>query len=146
MSSRALCVALFVWAPLSALAGRGSIDVEQFRPQIDGRGLFSAVSADSHGSLQFGVGLMFDYEKSPLAAVPLSGGRTTVSDFVSDRFTGELLLSLGFTRWLGVGVALPFALANEANASSNALQGGSGVTGLASMRFELKLRLLFEGI
>jgi outer membrane protein OmpA-like peptidoglycan-associated protein len=135
-------VTLSVLLPASSFAGRGAIDVEQFRPAVDGRGLFSAESADTHAPLQFGVGLILHYSQSPLIAIAPTA-RDKVGDFVSNRLTGEITLSLGLLRWLELGAALPVALANDQNAG---LQGESAVTGLASMRFQLKLRLLAEGL
>jgi hypothetical protein len=134
-------VALAVIVLLShpAWAGRGAIDVEHFRPQIDGRGLFSAESADAHARFEWGVGFMLHYVKNPLV---FSSGGGKAGDLVNDRLTGELLLSLGLASWLEVGAALPFAFANDQNA---ALGGATQVTGLGSTRVQLKFRFLREG-
>jgi outer membrane protein OmpA-like peptidoglycan-associated protein len=124
----------------SAWAGSAGIDVEQFHPQIDGRGLFSAESADGHLQWQWGTGLVLHYAKNPLI---VAAGRDKAADLVDDRLTASVLLSLGLLRWLEVGAALPVALSNDQNAT---LRGGTQVTGLGSMRFHLKLRLLTEGL
>jgi OOP family OmpA-OmpF porin len=139
---RAAVLAVLVWcSPLSSQAGRGGIDVEQFRPQVDGRGLFSAEGAETHHTLQWGLGLVLHYSKSPLVAIE-GANRAKLGDLVSDRFTADLVFSLGLQRWLTLGIGLPLALANEQDAF---LQGGSGVTGLGSLRLQLKFRLLSEG-
>jgi OOP family OmpA-OmpF porin len=130
---------LLLFATGNAVAGQAGIDIEQFVPQLDGRGLFSTESADAHWQWQWGVGFILHYSKNPLI---VSSQREKVADLVDNRLTGDLLLSLGLLDWLEVGAALPVAFSNESNAN---LRGGHQVTGLGSMRLGLKFRLLTEG-
>jgi outer membrane protein OmpA-like peptidoglycan-associated protein len=138
MRAAALLCALVVSAP--AGAQRAPIDVEHFRPQVSGRGLFHAESADLHAPWQWGAGLILHYAKNPLIA---SSGRDKLGDAVDDRLTGSLLLSLGLLRWLEVGLALPVSFWND---KSTDLLTGASAAGLGMLRFQLKFRLLTEGL
>jgi outer membrane protein OmpA-like peptidoglycan-associated protein len=133
-------VSLALLSAAPAWAGQAGIDVEQFRPQLDGRGLFNAESADSHAQWDWNVGFFLKYSKNPLI---VSNGSSKIADLVNDRLSGEFILAVGLLRWLEVGVALPIAFLNEQNRS---LTGTSSVAGLGSMRFNLKFRILTEGI
>src|SRR5207237_4382391 len=117
-----------------------SVDVERFAPNIDGRGLFNTESPDAHDPFEWSAGLVLQYARRPFV---LRLGSTRIDDLVANRLGGDLLLSLGLLRWLEIGAALPFALANDQNAT---LGGGSVSAGLGTMRFQIKFRLLREGI
>lgn len=138
---RAWCGLVLALVAATAHAGRGGIDVEHFSPQVDGLGLFSAESAAGLGAWQWGAGLVLHYAKNPL--VFALDGRDKSADLVSERLTGSVLLSLGFTSWLEVAAALPVAFANASNAG---LGGATEVTGLGALRLQVKLRILSEAL
>jgi len=133
-----LVLCLFLAAPASA--GKAGLDIEQFLPQIDGRGLFSAESADAHDPGQWGVGLFLHYAKDPLIA-RRNGER--FADQVSHRLTANILASVGIARWFELGLAIPVGLVNEQSAL---LQPSSFSPGLGMLRLLPKFRILREGI
>src|SRR5262245_66487013 len=93
---------LFLLAATASGGGTASIDIEAFTPNISGRGLFRTESADTHRQGEVGVGFMFHYAKNPFSLT-----RDRNGEFVSDRLTGNFLLSIGLTHWLELGAALP---------------------------------------
>jgi outer membrane protein OmpA-like peptidoglycan-associated protein len=129
---------LCLWVETAAWAGRGGVDVEQFRTEIDGRGLFTAESAEIHAPGEWGAGLVLHYARRPLV-LRAAGERGL--DLVGDRLTGSVVLSLGVLRWLELGAEVPVALLNIQDA---AREGGTSVTGLGALRFQPKLRFLSQ--
>jgi OOP family OmpA-OmpF porin len=136
LSGAFLCLGFLA---LPAWAGRGELDVEQFRPAIDGRGLFTAESALLHAPGEAGVGLVIHYARRPLV-LRSTGDRGL--DLVGDRLTASVVLSLGVLRWLELGAEVPVALLNTQDATR---QGGTSVTGLGALRLQPKVRLLSQG-
>jgi outer membrane protein OmpA-like peptidoglycan-associated protein len=118
----------------TSYGGTAGIDVEQFTPNISGRGLFHTESADTHRQLDIGVGLLFHYAKSPFSLDRDRGG-----ELVSDRITGNFLLSIGLTNWLELGAALPVALWNK---ESPVAGEAVNVSGLGAARLQMKFRML----
>ena len=135
----AAALALALCCANAAHAGRAPINAEHFEPQLDGRGLFNAESPDALQQWQWGVGTMLHYARNPLV---ISDGTRKRLGLVEDRVMMNVMASLALTDWLTVGASLPVALINEQNAGLAST--GVGVTGLGSMRLQLKFRILDE--
>jgi outer membrane protein OmpA-like peptidoglycan-associated protein len=131
-------VAVLAFAP-RATAGSAEIDVERYTPQMDGRGLFTLESAETHHAGQWSVGLVLHYGRRPLVVRDEDGH---VLDLVAHRLTGNIVASFGVWRRLTLQAALPVALVNDA---APALRGTTALSGLGTARLAGKLQLLQEG-
>ena len=105
----ALCVAVLL--PLAARAQSAPIDVDPFRPTFDGRGLFGVEGAGGHRWGEFGAGLFLNFTRyllRPESTQPADPGALEVQG----RLTATVLGSVGFTKWLSFGFALPVSVQN----------------------------------
>ena len=131
-----LSLVFFVAAP-SAQGQSAGIDVELFHPNVDGRGFFGTNAASIHAPGEFGVGLVLHYARKQLL-VP-SGANPGFQ--VTNRLSGNLILSLGLASWLELGLAVPVSLWNE---NDVVFAGSQNTAGFGDIRFSPKLRLLNE--
>lgn len=117
-----LSLLLFLWLPsLPWLVSLRTADaqtmepaefpVERFRLSSTREGLFDVEWAGAPGRRSFDLGLWMGYENDPLVIYRQEeDGRVVVGELVASRVAGDLVGSLGITRWLSVGIDVPLIL------------------------------------
>jgi outer membrane protein OmpA-like peptidoglycan-associated protein len=128
-------LALVLCSGGAAAQTTAAITFERFSPTIDGKGLFSAESADTLEQWQPYVSVVPHYERDPLRQ------RGTRLSLLSQRLTADFSVAVGLLRWLEVGMNLPLVLVNERGTATGA---AGGLLGPGPMRFGMKLRLANE--
>jgi outer membrane protein OmpA-like peptidoglycan-associated protein len=129
---------MLIAAGLLPATAAAQVNLEQFRPQMDGRGLFAAESPRGLAPLELAVGVALHYARDPLH--PLApGGRGGA--LIAGRLTNELLLALGLASWLEVGLAVPLVVVNDTYEGAAGVSGGAGP---GPVRLQLKFRILNE--
>ncbi|MFH1131945.1 MAG: OmpA family protein [Pseudomonadota bacterium] len=135
--------------------------VQLFEPAIGVRdNFFTVESATVPDHLDFGLGLILNYQHRPLVLFvqpqsAQSGGtfdieKATPVDVVSNHFSANLGGAIGLQfKWLHaqIGVDLPINLllmGKEVNAQGQVLGNLSGTSGLGDLRLQLKASLLRE--
>ncbi|MFT4979488.1 MAG: hypothetical protein ACI8S6_005399, partial [Myxococcota bacterium] len=96
-----------------------TLDFEQFRPYTDAYGYFGVPSAATLGHLQVGASFWGNYANDPIVLV-YEGERTTPTSatvigddgdgIVDDRFTGNVQVGIGLSRYFSLTADLPLVL------------------------------------
>ena len=120
------------------LARAQKLDVELFRPNFDGRGLFGIDSATGHEPWDWSLGLFLHYARSQLR---LQDTTNRLAFQVSDRLTANVVAAVGVTRWLELGFNLPYS---PVNLMKSAAEGDTNQAGLGAMWLSPKFTLLRE--
>jgi len=105
-----------------------TVDFEQFRPYPDAYGYFGVPSAATLGHLQVGASFWGNYANDPVVlvydgerTVPTSA--TVIGDdgdgIVDDRFTGNVQVGMGVSRYFSLTVDLPMVLWQEGYSLTN---------------------------
>ena len=96
-----------------------AIPVQTFEPSPFKQDLFTAGKGYTLGQWNWDVGVMFDYQNSPLV---LRYDDDIVKRIVEHQFTAHVFGAVGFTNWLDLGIVLPVIL----------YQGGEDAPGMAA--------------
>src|SRR5947209_1673377 len=126
MPSHTQRAALLILALLGATAARAQrgIDVETFRPALDGYGLFAVERAETSPQWDFGFKLAVDYAHAPLRlALKSKPGEanpatTNILDYQAAIHLGA---HLGLTDWLELAFEVPVSAQHYAAAYGSVL-------------------------
>ncbi|MFO0723259.1 MAG: OmpA family protein [Myxococcota bacterium] len=143
----------WIWAamgPLLALpgiaaaqAGGGStqnaIDVEHLHPSTSATGLISIPDAESQTWREWSVGFYVHYARNPLV---LFQDRLQIGEVVGNRVSADLVGSLGLTRWLELGLAIPVTIIQFGDA--NLPTGPLHAVGMRDLRISAKFTPLSQ--
>jgi large repetitive protein len=147
---RGACVFLVlvvVSAAFSSAFAQGAegIDSERFKPAMDSQGLFVTTGGQGELSGDINVGLYLHYSRNPL--VVMRDG-DVVQSLVSDRVSGNFLVSMGITDWLTLGVDVPavFYQAGKMLDQTTGADIGLSSAALGDIRVSPKLTVLREKI
>lgn len=119
-----------------------SIEVQLFQSAIGPKGFLTVDSASVPAHKTFGLGLWFNYQRSPFSLYTVTGNdqlRQTV-DVVEQQMTAELTGAVGLLDKLQLGVALPVTLLLDGKSYTSAGQAGPDLSGagVGDLRLEVK--------
>ncbi len=137
--------ALALSAVMAGPARAQSVNVQAFQPSPYGGDLLSVLTAGTGTPGQLTAGTIFHFTKDPLGFQGVDGfGRVVNEDTVDSRLMSELLVSYALSRWLDVGLALPFVLVGSGKAPDAGLStvGDTGGFALGEARLSLRSGLL----
>jgi large repetitive protein len=98
------------WAsaqPAGSTNTGNNIDIEHFRPATSPLGLAVIPEAKGQRWREWSIGLYLHYARNPLV---LFQDRLQIGEVVGHRISADLVGSIGLTRWLELGAAIPLVL------------------------------------
>ena len=131
-----LC-AVSLSSPVARAAAPGDLDIQNFRPAMDSKGLVTLERSKALGTLEPSLGLYLNYAFDPLTQE--IGGKSI--NVVENLGTANFVLALGFWNVVEVGANLPVVIMRGAG-------DGTGeparltADGFGDMQFSLKVKLL----
>lgn len=146
-------LALLSTAHAQSVSEDYSFNLELFHPAPDFYGYSAVQGAGSLGNLQLGVGAWFDFQNDPLVleyggqrvAVVTNSATPEKGDGVVDsRFTANMHLGMGFTKYVSLTVDFPFILAGDAYDLTGLSQPSGAATAVSNvmtsdMRVQVKV-------
>ncbi len=121
-------------AQLGPAATQNSIDIEHLRPATSATGLVSIPDGESQTWREWSVGFYLHYARNPLV---LFVDRLQIGEVVGHRISADLVASLGLTRWLEVGLAIPVTVMQLGD--QNLPTGQLNAVGFRDVRVSVKL-------
>ena len=113
------------------------LDVQNFRPAMDSKGMVTLERSKALGTLEPSLGLYLNYAFNPLKQK--IGGKTV--DVVDSLGTGNFVLALGFWNVVEVGANLPVVIVRGSGDGVGAEETLTA-DGFGDMQFSLKVKLL----
>ncbi len=126
---------LTVFGAASAIA-QTAIPVQTFEPSPFKQDLFTAGKGYTLGQWNWDVGVMFDYQNSPLV---LRYDDDVVKRIVEHQATAHVFGAIGFTNWLDLGVVLPVIMYQGGTAAPG--MAAPGIAGVGDLRIVPRVRL-----
>jgi OOP family OmpA-OmpF porin len=113
------------------------IDIQNFRPAMDSKGLITLERSKALGTLEPSIGLYLNYAFDPLTQT-IGGKKVSVVDNLG---TGNFVLALGFGNIVEIGANLPVVISRGAN---DGVGDGEKLSadGFGDAQFSLKVRIL----
>jgi len=123
--------------------GADGIDSERFKPTTDSQGVFMTDGGQGELSGDLNVGFYVHYSRNPLV---VSREGDTLHSLVSDRVGGNLIVSMGMTDWLTLGVDVPATFYQDGKMLEEATGADMGLASaaLGDIRVAPKFTLLRE--
>jgi OOP family OmpA-OmpF porin len=123
-------------APAAAQEAR-DIDIQNFRPAMDSKGLVTLERSKALGTLEPSLGLYLNYAFDPLKQ-KIGGKEVNVVDNLG---TGNFVLALGFANIVEIGANLPVVISRGQNDGAGDGENLSA-DGFGDAQFSLKVRIL----
>jgi len=120
----------------SSATAQTAIPVQAFEPSPFKQDLFTAGKGYTLGQWNWDVGVMFDYQNSPLV---LRFDETIVKRVVEHQFTAHVFGAVGFTNWLDLGIVLPVIIYQAGDSAGGLASPGN--VGVGDLRIVPRFRL-----
>ena len=142
--SRLVALSALIWVPAAAFLPAAAlaqkprdIDIQNFRPAMDSKGLVTLERSKALGTLEPSIGLYLNYAFDPLVQ-KIDGKDVAVVDNLG---TANFVLAIGFANVVELGANLPVVIARGANDGPGD-EPKLSADGFGDAQFSLKVRLL----